>query len=99
MTFIEIARPPMPAAVVAAIHESTRYFRSSHCSVMLSQDPLWHISISHPHRYPNWDEIKTARYQLVPDEITMAMILPPKAQYVNVHPNCFHLHEIGTHGA
>jgi len=62
--------------------------------VLVAQDPLWHLSISHPHRYPDWSEIHAARYQLVPDEVTMAMILPPKASYINVHPNCFHLHEL-----
>ncbi len=63
---------------------------------IVSQDPpdaRWHISISHPHRYPTWDEIKRSRYELIPDSVFMAMLLPPKSQYVNVHPNCFHLHE------
>jgi hypothetical protein len=58
----------------------------------------WHMSISHPGRYPTWDEIKEARYRFVPNEVTMGMILPPREQYVNLHPNCFHLHEIeGEH--
>ena len=54
---------------------------------------LWHISISCESRYPSWEELKKARYDLLPDEITMAMFLPPKAEYVNIHPNCFHWHE------
>jgi len=54
----------------------------------------WHMSISHPSRYPTWNEIRDARYELLPDDCTMAMLLPPKAEYVNLHPNCFHLHEI-----
>lgn len=54
----------------------------------------WHLSISHPTRYPVWDEIRDARYDLLPDACTMAMLLPPKGEYVNLHPNCFHLHEI-----
>lgn len=54
----------------------------------------WHLSISCQKRYPTWDEIRDARYDLMPDNITMGMLLPPKAQYVNIHPNCFHLHEI-----
>lgn len=54
----------------------------------------WHLSISHPKRYPVWDEIRDARYDLLPDACTMAMLLPPKGEYVNLHPNCFHLHEI-----
>ena len=54
----------------------------------------WHISISTPNRYPTWEEIKTALYDFIPDEVTMAMLLPPKDEYVNVHNNCFHLHQI-----
>jgi hypothetical protein len=54
----------------------------------------WHLSISHPKRYPMWDEIKAARYDLIPDAVTMGMLLPPKGEYVALHQNCFHLHEI-----
>jgi len=66
----------------------------------------WHLSISHvtpfvgpsgkpfPGRYPTWDEIRDARYDLMPDKITAAMLLPPKAEYVNIHPTTFHLHQI-----
>lgn len=54
----------------------------------------WHLSISHPKRYPTWDEIKEARYKLMPENITVAMLLPPPREYVNIHENCFHLWEI-----
>jgi hypothetical protein len=53
-----------------------------------------HISISHPYRYPTWDEIYTARYDLMPESITCAIFLPKKSEYVNIHPNCFHVHEV-----
>lgn len=63
---------------------------------------LWHLSISHrtneacpqPGRYPTWDEIREARERFIPDEVTVAMLLPPKAEYVNVHDTCFHLWQI-----
>lgn len=60
------------------------------------EDGLWHVSISHPRRYPTWDEIFLAWYDLVPDaqHRTGAIILPKKAEYVNIHPNCFHVHEM-----
>ena len=73
------------------------------CRILVSQDPTtergiertrWRLSISHPARYPKWDEIKEARYKFLPAEITVALILPPPSEYVNVHQNCFHLHEI-----
>jgi hypothetical protein len=54
----------------------------------------WHISVSKHDDYPSWDEIKDARYALIPDECYMAQILPPKSEYVNLHPNTFHLYEI-----
>lgn len=54
----------------------------------------WHLSISHASRYPTWDEIKAARYGLIPDEAWMVQVLPPKGAYLNQHPNCFHLWEV-----
>lgn len=54
----------------------------------------WHMSISHPRRYPTWDEIAAARYDLIPDAVTMAQLLPPRAEYVNVHERTFHLWEV-----
>lgn len=65
-----------------------------HEPVEIGGAAVWHLSISCARRYPTWDEIKQARYGLLPDAITMAMLLPPSAQYVNVHPNCFHLWEV-----
>ena len=59
----------------------------------------WHLSISHqtydnkPGRYPTWDEIADARYELLPDNTIMVMALPPKDAYINAHPTTFHLHE------
>ncbi|MGA9668276.1 MAG: hypothetical protein WBQ94_03665 [Terracidiphilus sp.] len=60
------------------------------------EDGLWHISISVPYRYPTWDEIYTAWYELVPgaENIQGAIILPRKAEYVNIHSNCFHVHQL-----
>ena len=57
---------------------------------------FWHLSISHPRRYPTWDEIYTAWYDLVPgaENITGAIILPRKAEYVNIHQNCFHVYQL-----
>lgn len=63
---------------------------------------LWHLSISHrtneahprPGRYPTWDEIRDAREQFIPDDVTVAMLLPPSSEYVNVHNTTFHLWEI-----
>lgn len=54
----------------------------------------WHLSISCADRYPDYEEIKAARYDLVPHDVTMAMLFPPLTQFVNIHNNCFHLFQI-----
>ena len=75
------------------------------CSVIVAKEPnesgdyLWHLSVAHPTRYPTWDEIKTARYTLpeLVDVPLMAQLLPlveSDDEWVNVHHNCFHLHEV-----
>ena len=65
-------------------------------SLIWGQDLVyrWHLSISRQDRYPSWEEIKDARYALMPPNIVVAQILPPKNDYVNIHPNCFHLWEV-----
>jgi len=55
---------------------------------------LWHLSVSHKNRYPSYDEIADVRYALIPDDVTMAMLLPPQGQYVNLHDWCLHCWQI-----
>jgi len=50
-----------------------------------------HVSISHPDRYPTWDEIKHARDRFMDRNRTVYQVLPPENEYVDHHPNCFHL--------
>lgn len=72
------------------------------CRVIVSRDPMhgeyrWHISISHPTRYPTWDEIKTACYGIdALDGLLLAQILAPGdgSEWVDIHKNCFHLYEV-----
>jgi len=65
-------------------------YRVGECDVI--QDDKRHLSISHPKRYPTWDEIATARYALLPRMRDCVMVLPPDDEYANLHPNCFHVH-------
>lgn len=86
----------------------TRAFTKGECRVLVSEEPIptdWaknlpgvrtrtHLSISCIDRYPTWEEIKDARYSLCGLGLYMAMVLPPQTEYVNIHPNTFHLFEI-----
>jgi len=91
---IEIPIPKLPGRI--PLEPGARAYRLGECNVLVgrSEQAGWHISISHLSRYPTWDEIKYARYKLLPPGITMAIYLPPEEQYVDMHPNCFHLFEI-----
>jgi len=55
-----------------------------------------HLSISAKGRYPTYDEIADARYDLV-GRCDMAMILPPPEDYMNI-AEVFHLWEIRDPG-
>lgn len=94
--------PNYPFCEIPSPIPNAKTYKFGECNVLVSQDelkergiirPRWHLSISHPQRYPSWDEIKKARYTLIAEEITMAMFLPPPSQFINVHKNCFHLYE------
>jgi hypothetical protein len=83
-----------------------RYVGDGYLSVFVGREmapgysaPMWHLSISHPDRYPEWDEIVEARYRFIPDEVRVAQLLPPRAEWVNVHPTTMHLWEIEEGGA
>lgn len=60
----------------------------------------WHISVSHvdrngdPGRYPTWDELADAKERFIPDDVPMGMVVPAKADYVNVHDTCMHLWQL-----
>jgi hypothetical protein len=94
---------PVPTLMTMISPEIRGYQKEvadGHLSVFVGPEPDgFHLSISHrtsdlaPGRYPTWDEIVQARYEFCPAAMTMAMFLPPKEEYVNVHETTFHLWE------
>jgi hypothetical protein len=103
-TWQRLAAPAMLRAAHPGARVWQRNVHDGHLSVIVGREPagdglIWHLSISHrtneatpqPGRYPTWDEITEARYRFCPDDVTMAMLLPPKSEYVNVHATTFHL--------
>jgi hypothetical protein len=77
--------------------QEAKYYKMGGVFVILGRMPdtgAYHLSISTPTRYPTWDEVVKIRYALVPDHITMAMILPPQSEYINVMEYCFQLQQV-----
>jgi hypothetical protein len=75
----------------------TRFFETSDGVTVICQRTHrygYHLSIAHPKRLPTWEEVRDIRYELVPDEAVMAMLLPPRADYVNVHDFCLQMIEV-----
>lgn len=92
---------PLDLGTGAVLQTWTRRVHDGTLAVFAGDEPLigWHLSISfkdhrgEPSRYPTWDEIADARYQLLPGHLTFAMLLPPEDRYVSVMDSCFHLHQ------
>lgn len=65
-------------------------------TVLLSLDVIrgrrWlHFSISHTFHYPTWDTLRSIKNWIVGREGVAYQALPKESEYVNAHPNCFHL--------
>lgn len=61
----------------------------------LRGDPLprWHISVSHRDRVPSWEELAAAAHALRPG-VPLAVGVPPRSWWINVHPHVLHLWEL-----
>lgn len=86
--WVEVRLPHLPGT-----GDNAKWYKWGDTTVCVAKEVgLWHISVSCPHRYPTWDEIFTAWYDLVPgagSEFNGAIVLPRKS-----HPNCFHVHQL-----
>ncbi|MCK5292928.1 MAG: hypothetical protein KAR39_13035 [Thermoplasmata archaeon] len=70
-------------------------YKFGRCTVIVTMDAgRWHLSISTPDCSPSYKELKHARYTYCPDNITMAQLFPPQAEFVNFHPYCHHLWQV-----
>jgi hypothetical protein len=88
----------LPLHVAETLAEGTKAYRMGDCGIFVSREPLdlvfprrWHLSISCERRYPTWEEIGQARDRLLPDDVFMCVPFPPRAHWLSIHPNCFHL--------
>ncbi len=102
--WMEAILPPFIHEAFARVNLSPRYCeRNVHdgvlSAIICEEPPGWHLSISHVRhngtlgRYPSWDEIAHARYELLPTDVDFVMHLPPLDEFVSVHETTFHLWE------
>lgn len=85
----------IPQNVAQFLEPGTNCYRMGRCQILVSRQQVgWHLSISRPDRLPTWEEARDARYELIPDDATMALLLPPRSEYINVHEYCLQLYEI-----
>lgn len=90
----EVESVSFMVAVTPDLRTFRRRTRDGTLSVMAGTEPDgFHLSISHPRRYPSWDELCEARDAFTPPEMTFVQKLPPRDRWVNLHENCFHLWE------
>jgi hypothetical protein len=92
----DLARAPMgfvPAGSAPIAPGGSLWLsREKHLRLIVSVDGGYlHASISHPDRYPTWAEIMRVRDWIFPAEMEVVMVLARRSEYVNLHPNCFHL--------
>jgi hypothetical protein len=53
---------------------------------------LWvHLSVAGRDRLPTWPELVAVRDWIVGAEAKAIQVVPPRSEYVNLHPFCLHL--------
>jgi hypothetical protein len=69
-------------------------YKMGRCSVTVEiKDGLWHLFITGNGFKPSHDEVASARYKFIPDEVTMCELYPPK-EYLDKYPFSHRLIEI-----
>jgi hypothetical protein len=90
-----IPRPELVSILLPSVRACpTQIFMMNGCQIIVSLEPHgFHLSISRRDRLPNYGELVTARYRLLPEHIEMAMFFPPLSEFVNLHPHTLHLYQ------
>ena len=50
-----------------------------------------HLSVSHKHRLPTWDEFVRVKELFLGRERLAIQVLAPRSEWVNIHPHVLHL--------
>jgi len=78
--------------------QGIRTFRmSGGCTIFVGQvqEVGYHMVIGHKSRFPSWIEVHSAVIHFIPNNVSMALLLPPPVQdKKDLVNNAFHLYEI-----
>ena len=70
-------------------------FRMGRCNVIVTRDAgRWHMSVSTHSASPSYKELKAAKEQFLPPDLTYGQLFVPEEQHVNLHQFTHHLWEI-----
>jgi hypothetical protein len=80
-------------------HHLTTYTYGELTVICTKETGLAHLSVAGRGRYPTWDEIAAITHALIPGRPAV-QVIPSMAEveaggYVNVHPHCLHVWEVG----
>lgn len=50
-----------------------------------------HVSLSRPSRLPSWEDVREVKNAFIGRDRRALQVLPPEAEYVNIHAHCLHL--------
>lgn len=76
---------------------STGYFEFKGKEILINIEAgKWHLSVNTTHPI-GYYELKEVRYKFLPNDIYVGQIFPPREEFVNIAPNCFHLYELNAH--
>jgi hypothetical protein len=94
---IILKKLPVPRILLRPNFRNVEVYESKdglHIISSLDNIPKWgwlkHLSISRVDRYPSWDEMLLIKEKLFGD-IDAMMVMPQAKDYVNLHPNTFHI--------
>lgn len=74
----------------------TGFFQYKGSDIFINkEDGLWHMSVAATHTL-GYYELKEIRYMFMPNKMNVAQLFPPREEFVNLHPNCFHLYELAS---
>jgi hypothetical protein len=76
------------------------YMYKGELAVIISEEnhmhysPKWyrHISLSRKNRVPSWDDVKEVKDLFAGPELKAIMVIPIKAQYININPYVLHIY-------